>query len=154
VAQQRVMVIAARDWVSHFVVPFARHAIGLHMPRSTHLLSGATENPHELARTAPDVLELRVLGSPQPGSFLGSIYRPLTSPMRAGDVVTLPHMEVTVSSVQRGQPTHLRFRFRSALDPERDVLLYSFESGMRRVPLPAVGERRRLPEPAHPRPLD
>ena len=154
VGEQRVLVIAARDWVSHFVVPFARHAIGLHMPRSVHLLSGSTANPHELSRSAPDALELRVLGHPQPGSFLGSVYRPLTSPMRPGDVVALPSMRVTVLATSGGQPTHMRFSFGAPLDPARDVLLYSFESGMRQVALPRIGDKRRLPVPADPRPLD
>lgn len=153
VAGQRVLVIAACDWVSHFALPFARHALGLHMPRSAHLMSGAIANPHELSRVAPDALELRVLGHPQPGSFLGSVYRPTTSPMRPGDVVTLPSVQVKVLEATRGQPVRMRFSFPAALDPARDVLLYSFDEGMRQVALPELGEKIRLPVPAYPRPL-
>ena len=61
--------VAARDWVSMYAIPFARDALGLRRPLGAYLLSGASANPHELARVAPHVLELRVLGRAPHGLF-------------------------------------------------------------------------------------
>jgi len=154
VADFHVLVIGSRDWVSSWALPFARHSFGLHMPKQTHLLSGASANPHLLTRVGPDELELRVIGRQPEGTVLGTVYRPADRPLHVGDVVDLPTMRVLVEETDRGRPKRVRFSFAPPLNEDHYVLLHSMPDGLRRVPLPAIGQSVRLPIPAYPRPPD
>ena len=150
IARQRVLVIAGRDWPSQWALAFARHLHGHPMPRSSALLSAAYDNPHVLLRPAPGVLELRIEGPPERASFRGSVYRPEVAPLRTGQRFVGAGFTVEILATAGGQPTRLRFGFPRSLDDSGYLFLYPRGGALRRVQLPAVGQRLRLPAPAWP----
>ncbi len=150
IAGQQVFVIAGRDWPSQWALPFARHLHGHPMPERSALLSAAFDNPHVLLRRAARVLELRIEGAPVPATFSGSVYRPEVAPLRPGQRFAGAGFRVEILAAAGGQPTRLRFTFALPLDDPGYLFLYPREDGLRRVRMPAVGQRLRLPAPAVP----
>jgi hypothetical protein len=151
VAEQHVIVIAARDLTTSWYLPYVRHLSGLPMPRSYWLLSGAAQ-PHDLERVGEASIELSVLTSYVDAMAVGSNYRPAERPFRVGDEVSLRGFTARVISTLHGQPRRVRFTFAGSLDDSRYVFLASTSRGLRRLQVPAVGERVRLPRPSYPNP--
>jgi hypothetical protein len=149
-AHKHVIIVSARDWASQFVLPFVRHAHGLEMPASSEVLSAASDSPHELTRVAANVLELGLREQPVDPPFLLSVYRRQTSLFHDGEIIPSDRFDVAVLKTVAGEPTRLRFTFRSSLDDPRYVFLYPMPRGLVRLRLPRVGERVRLPAPAWP----
>jgi hypothetical protein len=149
VAGQDVMVFATVDQMTAWYVPYVRAFEGKPRPRSVRLLSGAHQ-PHDLFRIAPNAFELAVLTSDVERMAAGSNFRPAEMPMAVGDEVTLRGMRAMVVAVLRGQPVRTRFTFDAPLEDPRYVFLHPTLRGLRRVQMPAVGERIRLKRPIFP----
>jgi hypothetical protein len=149
VAQQDVMVFGAQDVMTCWYIPYLRAFAGRPRPRSAWVLSGAPQ-AHDLIRVAPNAFVLAVLTSDVERMAAGSNYRPLDAPMKVGDEVKLSGMQVKVVSVLRGQPARALFTFDAPLEDPRYLFLHPTERGLRRVRLPAVGERIRLRRPVYP----
>jgi hypothetical protein len=150
VAQQQVMVIAARDWTSRWALPYVRHLHGRPIPESTELLSAASDEPHSLLRVGPNVLELEIEGPAEPQTFAGSVYRPENAPFHRGDTLSGAHFHVEVLAAVSGQATRIRFVFPRSLDDPGYLFLYPRKQGLERVAMPALGQRLSFEEPPWP----
>jgi hypothetical protein len=149
VAKQDLIVFAAQDVMTTWYIPYLRLFVGRPPPRSAWILSGAPQ-AHDLTRVAPNAFELSVLTSDVERMAAGSNYRPLDAPMHVGDEVQLDGIQVKVLSALHGQPARALFTFDEPLESARYVFLHPTERGLRRVHLPAVGERIRLRRPVYP----
>ncbi len=124
-----------------FYYPFVRQQFGVNNPASTQAL--AVGNQNITLRTVDDsTLEL----SGKRG-FMDSMSRDVaTRPFKAGDVIDVGQMKVTVLTVSaEGVPLSARFKFSSPLsDPRRHFYAWHDE-GYRNFALPAPGQQVVLP---------
>jgi hypothetical protein len=126
---------------AQWVIPYVRHLHGLSMPASSTPLSAAFLSPHELIRTADNVLELQLAARPEGATFTDSVYRSADNPFHPGDQIRAPRFDVTVLAADRGEPTWLRFTFPSSLESNEYLFLYARPRGLAPLTLPAVGQR-------------
>jgi hypothetical protein len=147
---QQWFVIAAADFMTATILPFARWFHGHPMPRGYHLLSSA-HHVHELERIDDVTLGLSVFGSEVAGAFAGSLHRPASAPFAIGDEIGAGAFRVRVERVFEGQPVRMRFTFPKSLDDPQFVFLHPMVEGLRRIEVPAVGSKLRLPAPSTPR---
>lgn len=147
---RHVIVISANDIATQFSLPFIRHRHGKPMPASSQLLVPPAFKPIELARTAPNVLELRSTDEAGHPGFRNSAYRLESTDFHVGDRFTTPTFTVEVLAVNAGNPTSLRFTFGKDLEDSSYLFLYPQEEGLMRLELPPVGTRTQLPPPAAP----
>lgn len=131
--ERRVVVLHAPDLVVGLHSSFYRRLYRLPMPASWHVLSWA-QCDHELERTAPDTVELRLAG--------GALDAPT---LRPGDDLDAGDMRATVLEVAPRGPTRVGFRFDRPLDDPSCVLLTWRDGRLRAVPPPPVGVKLRLP---------
>jgi hypothetical protein len=149
IAKQNVIVFSAQDVMTCFYMPYLRAFEGRPAPQSVWILSGSTQ-AHDLTRVAPNAFELAVLTSDVDRMAAGSNYRPLDKPLHVGDEVQLDGMKVKVLATIAGQPARALFTFDAPLEDARYVFLHPTERGLRRVRLPAIGERIRIRRPFYP----
>lgn len=148
---RHAIVISANDIATQFSLPFIRYRHGKSMPASSQLLVPPAFRPIELARTAPNVLELRSTDPAGHPGFRNSAYRLESTDFLAGDRFTTPTFTVEVVAVNAGNPTSLRFTFEKDLEDASYLFLYPREEGLKPLELPPVGTRVQLPPPAAPR---
>jgi hypothetical protein len=140
-----VMVVAASDFTTAANLPWLRRFHGLPLPRSYRRLSGASR-AHDLARVAPNAIELSVLSTDLSRTATGTLYRSTAMPIAAGSSVVLPGMRVDVLATRGGNPARTRFTFDEPLDDsQRYLFLHARPEGLRRLRLPPVGSTVRLP---------
>lgn len=145
----QVVFLSGADFTTNASLVQVRRLAGHVSPRSYWRLSPYSL-PHVVERISDDAIEVRVLqGTALP--FANSLYRSDATPLASGDVVELDGMRVTVLEAQDGEPLHLRFAFGRSLDDPRLVFLHATPRGMRRIAMPPVGGKLRLPPPAQPR---
>ncbi len=146
---QSIAIVAASDLATAWYIPYILRMAGRPMPRAAWLLSGAGQ-PHDLERVADDAIDLTVITTSVDDMAVGSNYRAADRPFHVGDTVRLPAFAVRVLATLRGQPQRVRFTFPSSLDDGHYLFLFPGERGLRRIDLPKVGERLRLPRPVYP----
>jgi hypothetical protein len=144
-----VVIVSASDFTTAVHLPWLRLHHGRALPRSYRRLSGALL-PHQLLRVDAHTLELKVLGGDARDGFAGSLYRARGEPLAEGQRARLRGMEVRVLAVRDGNPYLLRVRFDRQLEDPRLLFLHARPEGLRRLSLPAVGERVLLPRAAVP----
>lgn len=146
----QVVFLSGADYTTNASLVQVRRLAGHAPPRACWRLSPYVL-PHAVERIADDAIEVRVLqGVAAP--LANSLYRSGASPLASGDVVALDGMRVTVLEAAGGEPLHLRFEFERSLDDPRFAFLHATPRGLRRVALPPVGKKLRLPPPAVPAP--
>jgi hypothetical protein len=149
-ALQQVVMIAAADAndAPHF--PFVRAAWQHPVGRGFRLLSGAP-GAHELVRVDDHTLDVWVVDDfGLEGSVVGSLTRDRGDALHVGEQVSLADLHVEVLETLRGQPVHIRCRFLVPLDDASLVFIHSTPQGLRRLRLPALGQRLHLPAPVMP----
>jgi len=150
--RNRELITLTSGSAAQWAIPYVRHLSGLSVPASSSPLSAAFLSPHELIRTADNVLELRLPGRPVGATFTNSVYRSGDSPFHAGDRITTPRFEVEVLAADGGEPTWLRFSFPAPLESDQYLFLYALPQGFAPLILPAVGQRVTLAPSAWPAP--
>lgn len=144
-----VVLVGATDFGTEVMLPWIRQLHGVSTPRRWQRLSGAPL-AHDLRRLDAHTLELRVLSFELTGAFTGSLYRPTTQPIAAGQRFEGGGFEVTVRETRDGNPARFELRFERALDDPKLVLLHAFADGMRRFRVPEAGKTLRLPVASQP----
>jgi hypothetical protein len=148
--RQQWFVVAAADYTTSSILPFVRRYYGHPLPRAYRLLSAARQ-AHEIERIDCYTLELSVLGSSGAPAFAGSLQRPRSQPFVTGAQSDAGGLRVRVLRVFDGQPVRMRFTFPKPVDDPAYAFLHPMRDGVRRVAMPHVGGRLRLPPPSSPR---
>lgn len=148
-ARQRVLILSGADFTTNANLPWVRWLYGHPLPRSYWRLTG-TSHVQEIQRLGDKVIDVAVLSSDLDHTMAGTLYRPEDQPLRPGDRVRLDGMTVEVLRVAGKNPWRTRYTFDESLDDARFVFLHSTPRGLERMPLPAVGDKLRLPPPQRP----
>ena len=148
-SQLDVVIVGATDFTTETILPWVRVLHGLGPMHSYRRLSGAFQ-AHELTRIDAHTLEVRVLSSHLAGAFSGSLYRPATRPIQAGERFAAGDLTVEVLQIRDDNPARYRVRFARALDDPHLLFLHAFDRQLHRLELPAQGETLRLPLAAVP----
>jgi hypothetical protein len=101
-------------------------------------------------RPRANVLELSAIEGAWLRSPLELYFRREGQPLVAGDVLEYSSMRVEVLADEDGHPTQVRFTFPDSLDHPRYLFLSSTPEGLRRWPVPAIGQRGIVPLPRQP----
>ena len=133
IGEQSVVLLKAPDLAVGFHSYFYRRLYRLPMPASWRALSW-TRCDHRFHRTAPDTLEMELVG--------GELETPYFA---TGDTIELDGMWVTVLGVGRNGPTRVEFRFNKALEDPSFCFLAWREGRLQRVKPPPLGESLLLP---------
>jgi hypothetical protein len=144
VGQQRVVLINAIEHTTAVFLPFVRYAFGHPLPRSYWTLSTAPF-AQDVKRTAPNQLELTVIGNIANRERNENFYRDERAAVKEGDTARLEGLTVELGKLTDGVERTLRFTFAKPLEDPGYLFLYSTRFGFRRFILPAVGATRRLP---------
>jgi hypothetical protein len=144
-----VVTVSTSDFATGPNLPWVRWFHGLPALRSYRLLSGA-QQAHDLERVDEHTLELQVLSADLRGAFTGSTYRGWDEPLFPGQRLRVGDMQIELLAVDAGNPHRFRVRFERDLDDPSLLFVHAFPGGIRRVTLPAVGQRLRLPRAALP----
>jgi hypothetical protein len=139
-----VVVLAASDLLVSVYTGAARLMETGHTPRAWWTLSMAARD-HEVARIAPNTLELRVLGGRMLDGVSERLLRDPALHLHAGDVVPLRGAEVRVLAAQDGGPTRIAVSFDLPLDDPTLWFVTWRDGALRRVSLPPPGVWLRLP---------
>lgn len=143
--EARIVFLSGADFTTNAGLVWIRRLDGHPTPRSCWRLSPYAL-AHGVERVADAAIEVTVLqGASLP--FANSLYRSDATPLAAGDVVELDGMRVTVLEAHRGEPMKMRFEFDQSLDDAQMVFLHATPRGLRRIALPPVGGKLRLPAP-------
>jgi hypothetical protein len=147
--EQRVFLLASREFTTTFYFAYIWSYAGLPLPRSVYPLSAAP-TAHDVVRVADDTIEMRALG----GAFLQSsgefMFRDRALYARTGEQRGLPGMRVEIARARRGAPEALRFVFERSVDDPSYVFLAATQTGFARVKMPAVGRTLRVPRASAP----
>ncbi len=146
----RVLIISAADFTTGANLPWVRFVHGHPLPKSYWRMSGST-HVHEIQRVGPNVIELATLSSDIDDSMVGSLYRSAELPIRVGDRVDIDGALVEVLATSGDNPWRTRFTFDRPLDDGTFLFLHSMPDGLKRIELPRVGKRLRLPRPQYPK---
>jgi hypothetical protein len=147
--EARVLFLSAADFTTNANLPWVRDVRGHSRPRAYRRLAGTT-HVQEIRRTADDVIEVFVLSSDVAHTMAGSLYRSERQPLRRGQRIEVEGMTAEALALAEGSPWRTRFTFDRSLDDPSFVLLHAMPDGFRRVKMPAVGDKVRLPYPAQP----
>jgi hypothetical protein len=145
-ADDRVYVIASADFTTAANLPWLRRAHGLPTARSYRRLCPSA-SALELTRVDDRALDLTLLTLDRNDGAVPSLYRSLANPLRAGDTFSVPGLTVRVLLMRGETPSRMRFTFDRSLDDAHLVFLQSTPRGLRRVTLPALGQRVRMARP-------
>lgn len=150
-AQQRVIIMSTTEHTLAFFLPFVLNYQGRPMPLSSWTLSGAMV-PHDVRRTHGNVLEMATLVRGFGTNAMEQLYRDKRFGWKVGDRVEFEGLKVEVIDIFRGFPRRVRFTFDRDLDDPSLVFLLSTEVGLKRFPIPRIGETARLGRSAFPMP--
>jgi hypothetical protein len=144
VANQDIFMINGVEHTSAVYSPYIRYFYGLPLPRSCRILSGAP-HAHDITRTAPNELEILVLGGTFLNGGLAELYRADRFRYRLNDGIYLKGLTIRILALDNGRPYRARFIFDKPLEDPSYLFLHSTKNGLRRFELPAVGATVRLP---------
>jgi hypothetical protein len=144
----QVLFLSGADFTTNANLPWVREIRGASRPKHYRRLAGSG-HVQEITRTAPNIIEVVVLSSDLADTMAGSLYRTRLQPLRKGQELRLEGMRVEVLRTVDGNPWRTRFTFDEPLD-RGTVLLHAMPDGFRRVTLPGVGDKLRLPYPSPP----
>jgi hypothetical protein len=144
-----IVVIGATDFTTTANLPWLRRVGGHAVPRCYLRLSEA-RFVHQIARVAPNAIEVSVFGSHFDRVYVDSLYRRANRPIRTGDVVRVPGFTAEVLGTIGPNPWLVRFTFDRDLDDPSIWFMHPWSEGLRHVELPPVGEKLRVPGPAIP----
>jgi hypothetical protein len=144
----RVYLISTADFMTAVNLPWARLAEGLPLPRSYRRLNPGAM-PCDVLRTSDRSLRIMPLSSDVRYSALPSLYRGDSAPMRAGQLIRLPGLDVLVEEVRDGNPTLVHYTFDRSLDDPQLWFLESTIDGLKRFSLPKLGETTRVRRPIY-----
>lgn len=154
VSGQRLVVLSVGDPMSLLYPPTVRWLNGRPMPRSWWVLSMAP-HPHLLTRTAPDTIELSVVGGSMLSGPVEQLFRRPSQPLRVGDEVHLDGMRVRILGVDpKSRPNRVEYRFDAPVDDPSIVFLLCTRKGLIRYPMGPVGVPLPIPPPKLPLVLD
>ncbi|MEX1368797.1 MAG: hypothetical protein AB1Z98_37060 [Nannocystaceae bacterium] len=152
--QQRLVVLTAGDPMSLLYPALVRWTEGHPMPRSWWVLSMAPFQ-HQLRRTAPETLELQVLGGSMLTGQVEQLFRRPERRFAAGDEVRLDGLRIRLLDVDvDGRPVKVRFTFDTPVDDGSIVFLLMTKRGMIRYPMGPVGATMTIPAARLPLVLD
>jgi len=150
-ADQRIVLMSTTEHTLAVFLPFVLHYQGRPMPLSSWTLSGAMV-PHDVHRTASNVLEVVALFGGFGTNAMEQLYRDTRFGLRVGDRVTLDGLEVEVLDALRGFPRRVRFTFDRNVDDPSMVFLEATPVGLKRFVVPRIGAAARLRRSAFPTP--
>jgi hypothetical protein len=143
-ASARVYLLTNGDFNSAVNLPWLRLMHGRPLPRSyRRLCPGAL--PVDVTRSGERTLDVRVLTNALRGTAVPSLYRTEASPLHPGERFDLPGLRVEVLAVLDGNPSQLRFSFDRSIDDPALWFLLATDFGLRRTPMPVLGETMRFP---------
>lgn len=138
--QEAIFLQPSADIDLNYGVYFYRKLNRLPLPGSWWQLSYSWKK-HRYLRTAKDKLELDLSGS---GMFEGHtwvyVLRSKKEPLKTGEVIKLPGLQIRIIEVNENGPTRMEFKFDRSLDDERYCFFKFHEGSLVPVPLPPVGE--------------
>lgn len=113
-------------------------------PEAVHLLSMSAHD-ERVRRTAERTLELTILGGSLLDGAFENVVRPLSSPLRAGDVVPLGAWTVCILDDTAGRPTRFSLTLDCSFDDPSIVLLVWQNGALRALPPPPIGQAVLVP---------
>jgi hypothetical protein len=129
---------------------FVLHVHGWDTPRSWRPLALGSEFAMVATRPRPDTLVLAAIQ----GSWLHTagelFFRRADQPLRTGDVLRYPSLEVEILADDDGHPTQVRFHFDRPLDDPSLIFVTATRRGLNRWQVPPVGGRNVVPLPRLP----
>jgi hypothetical protein len=144
-----IVVISATDFTTTANLPWLRRLGGHAVPRCYIRLSEA-RFVHQIARIAPNAIEVSVFGSQFDRAYVDSLYRRANRPVRTGEVVRVPGFTAEVLATVGQNPWLVRFTFDKDLDDPSFWFVHPWPDGLRHVELPPVGKKLRVPGPSIP----
>jgi hypothetical protein len=149
VGQQHVILVNAIEHTTAVFLPFVRYAFGHPLPLSYWTLSGSPF-AHDVKRTAIDQLDFSVLGDTGIRERGENFYRDERAVLKTGLFRPIDGLAVELINTTGLIGRRFRFTFAKPLEDPSYLFLYSTRTGIRRFPLPAVGETRRIPRAPFP----
>ena len=125
---------------------FLRKFEGLPMPACWWTISAA-DCEHRYQRTGPNRLMLETIGGEMMTTWLESVVRSASMPIRGGDTVDLRGVSITVLKVGDHGPTKVELTFDRALDHPSMNFMAVLDGELRRVEPPPVGGTLTLRSP-------
>jgi hypothetical protein len=141
----RVYVISTADFNSAVNLPWLRQLeADKPLPRSyRRLIPGPS--PVRMLRESDRTLEARIVISDVYGTAVPGLYRDAAAPVLPGERRALPGLVVTVLETYADNPVRMRFEFDRSLDDPSMWFIAATDHGLRRIPLPAIGESTLVP---------
>jgi len=147
---QRLVVLAALEGGTSMYIPMTRRRFGLAVPRACWTLS-IVPAPYVLTRVADSALTIRFTDVfTMLASAPEELLRSPADRFRIGDVVDLGGMRVTVRQLYRERPRAIHVEFDAPLEDPSLVFVHPVAEGMKRFPLPRIGESVTVPMPVIP----
>ncbi len=143
---QRVYIICAGDFTTAVNLPWLRLMHGLPLPASYRRLQAGAQ-PVDILRLDERSLELNALASNLEGDAVPSLYRDRRHPLQPGFRTELPGLRVEVKKTVQGNPAATIFTFDRSVDDPSLWFLQSTAFGLRRIDMPKIGEKLRVPRP-------
>jgi hypothetical protein len=150
--QQRVVVLAALEYGTSLYIPIVLARHGRKPPRSCWTTSFAPA-PHVLRRESATSFTLTPMnGYAMLANAPEQLFMDPSTPFRPGDVVDLGGLTITVLSTKGQHIQSIRVTTDVPLEHRSLLFVLPTAAGIRRFPMPAVGEIVVLPEPTVPLP--
>jgi len=149
---RHVFVLGSSDLAASFSLPFIRRFAGASAPATSELLLPPFSGPLLLQRISPSILDVSSRSKHGFTEFRASAYRREDRDLKVGEYLAGPRFSVVVMAERHGVPTRLRFVFARPLEDPAHLFVYPTDAGLLPLSLPVVGQSRRLPAPAWPRP--
>lgn len=149
VEDQHVMIVSGPDWASQLALPYILHWGKRVLPKSSEVLSPSPASAASITRVGPNVIDLHLSHSSR-GAFERAGYRRVETEFRIDDRLSLGRYTAVIIATEGGEPIIVRFFFPNNVDDQRYVFLHAYADGLKRFPMPRVGETIALPQPAWP----
>jgi hypothetical protein len=147
-AHTRVYLISNADFMTAANLPWARLVEGAPLPLSYRRLNPGVL-PCDVTRTGERSLRFMPLSSDLRYSAIPTLYRSDEAPMRAGQLIRMPGLDVLVEQVRDGNPALMHFTFDRPLEDRSLWFLEATMDGLRRWDVPKVGETIRVKRPVY-----
>jgi hypothetical protein len=125
---------------------FLRKFEGLPMPKCWWTISAA-DCEHRYHRAAPNCLVLETIGGEMMTTWLESVVRSASMPIREADTFDLRGLRITVLEVGDRGPTEVELTFDRVLDHPSMNFMAVLDGELKRVEPPPVGATLTLPSP-------
>jgi hypothetical protein len=148
-AEQRVFLLSGYEFTTTFYFAYIWSLHGLPRPRRYYPLT-ASPIAHFIERSADNELVLEGVSGNYFGSGHENMFHAPERTWRAGQVIALEGVRITIDRVERGVPGRLRFTFDRTLEDPSYVFLVARPFGLVRFTPPPVGTNRLLARAASP----